>query len=114
MIHWSEAEGCQNALVDALFDAYFVQGMDIGNAEELCEIAQSAGMNSELAARLLATDSDMSLISERDQNARKMGVGAVPTFVIAGQRVVQGGQSEEFWNAVITEISDNIAQAELS
>jgi predicted DsbA family dithiol-disulfide isomerase len=114
LIHWSEAEGCQNALVDALFDAYFVQGKDIGNAEELCEIAQSAGMNSELAARLLATDSDMSPISERDQNARKMGIGAVPTFVVAGQHVVQGGQSEEFWNTVITEISDNIAQAELS
>ena len=90
LIHWSEA-GCQNALVDALFEAYFVQGMDIGNAEELCEIAQSAGMNSELATRLLATDSDVSLIS----NATRMpenGVGAVPTFVVAGQHVVQAGK----------------------
>ena len=114
LIHWSEAEGRQNAIVDALFEAYFLEGGDLNNLEHLSRIAQSAGMEKTLIERLLATDNDLAHVAERDTKARKMGVVAVPTFVVAGQYVVQGGQSEDFWSNVIKEISDNLSKADPS
>ena len=112
MIHWSEAEGRQNELVGALFEAYFLGGYDLNEPEQLCKIAHTAGMEKVLVERLLATENDLSLIAERDKNARKIGLIAVPTFIIAGKNVVQGGQSKDFWSNVITEISDILSKAE--
>ncbi len=112
VIHWSEAEGRQNEIVSALFEAYFLEGRDLNEPEQLRTIAHSAGMEKALVERLLATENDLSYIAERDKNARKMGVSAVPTFIIAGKDVVQGGQSKDFWSNVITEISDNHSKAE--
>ena len=112
VIHWSEAEGRQNEIVSALFEAYFLGGHDLNEPGQLCKIAHTAGMEKALVERLLATENDLSHIAERDKNARKMGVIAVPTFIIAGKNVVQGGQSKDFWSNVITEISDNLSKAE--
>ncbi len=112
LIHWSEAEGQQNGIVDALFEAYFLKGHDLNDTEHLCKIAESAGMKRALIERLLATNNDLAHITECDMNARKMGVVAVPTFVVAGQHVVQGEQSEDFWSNVITEISNNLSKTE--
>ena len=112
LIHWSEAEGRQNEVVSALFDAYFLEGRDLNDTKHLCEIAFSAGMDKALVERLLATKNDLAHIAERDSDARKMGVGAVPTFVVAGHHVVQGVQSEDFWSNVITEISDKLSKAQ--
>ncbi len=44
LIHWAGIEGKQNAVVDALFKAYFKEGRDIGDAEVLCDVADSAGL----------------------------------------------------------------------
>ena len=84
---------------------------DLNDPEQLCEIAQTAGMEKALIERLLATENDLSHIAERDKYARKMGVSAVLTFIVAGKHVVQGGQSEDFWSNVITEISCNLYKA---
>ena len=61
--------------------------------------------------RLLATENDLYHIAEPDKYVRKMGVSAVPTFIVAGKHIVQGGQSEDFWSNVITEISCNLSKA---
>ena len=61
--------------------------------------------------RLLATENDLYHIAEPDKYARKMGVSAVPTFIVAGKHIVQGGQSEDFWSNVIAEISCNLSKA---
>ena len=111
LIHWSDAEGWQNAMIDALFEAYFLKGCDLNDPEDLCEIAQSVGLEKALIKRLFATDNDLAYIAECDKKARKMGISAVPTFVVSGQHVVQGAQSEDFWSNVIKEISNNLYKA---
>ena len=45
LIHWAGVEGRQTAAVAALFDAYFQQGRDIGDAEVLADIADGLGMD---------------------------------------------------------------------
>ena len=54
---------------------------------------------------LLATDADADDLRARDADARKKGVSAVPTFLIAQQYVVSGAQPPEVWGQVITELT---------
>jgi predicted DsbA family dithiol-disulfide isomerase len=112
LIHWAGIEGKQGAVVDALFDAYFVQAKDIGDIEVLTAIAADAGLDAEATRRLLDGDSDISEIRDRDTHSRKMGVSSVPTFIIANQHAVPGAQPPELWKQVIEDLQQQLAAAE--
>jgi predicted DsbA family dithiol-disulfide isomerase len=104
LIHWAGLEGRQTAMVSALFKAYWRDGRDIGDAQVLAEIAAAVGLDGAAIARLLASDADADDIAARDADARKKGVTAVPTFLIAQQYVVSGAQPPEVWGQVIEEL----------
>ncbi len=105
LIHWAGIENRQDAVVQALFTAYFEEGRDIGAHEVLADIADSAGMDAAIVARLLATDADIEEIVSRDASARGMGITSVPTFIVAGQHAVPGAQPPELWAQVIAELA---------
>ncbi|MEM9551927.1 MAG: DsbA family oxidoreductase [Pseudomonadota bacterium] len=111
LIHWAGIEGRQTAAVDALFDAYFVQARDIGSAEVLADIADTIGMDASVVLKLLASDADREAIINRDKHSREMGVGSVPTFIVAGQHAVPGAQAPELWQRVISELRVQATQA---
>ena len=109
LIHWAGIEGKQNAIVDALFKAYFREGRDIGNTEVLCDLADSAGLDAAVIGKLLASDADIDNIRQRDTHSREMGVNSVPTFIIANQHAVPGAQPADLWRKVIGELRDQQA-----
>lgn len=105
LIHWAGIEGRQTEVVDALFQAYFVDGRDIGDADVLADIADSCGMDASVVLRLLATDEDRREIVERDAAARGMGINSVPTFIVASQHAVPGAQPTELWLKVLDDLA---------
>ncbi|WP_170330655.1 DsbA family oxidoreductase [Ruegeria arenilitoris] len=108
LIHWAGIEGKQNEIVDALFDAYFVQARDIGDHEVLADIADSVGMDAAVVLKLLQSDADREDIRKRDSHSREMGVSSVPTYIVANQHAVPGAQPPEMWGKVIGEIMSQI------
>ncbi|MFY2824986.1 DsbA family oxidoreductase [Ruegeria sp. MALMAid1280] len=108
LIHWAGIEGKQNEVVDALFDAYFVQARDIGDHEVLADIADSVGMDAAVVLKLLKSDADREDIRNRDSHSRQMGVSSVPTFIVANQHAVPGAQPPEMWEKVIGEIMSQL------
>ena len=108
LIHWAGIEGKQNAIVDALFDAYFVQARDIGDHEVLADIADSEGMDAAVVMKLLKSNADREDIRARDAHSREMGVNSVPTFIVANQHAVPGAQPPEMWEKVIGEIMSQL------
>lgn len=110
VIHWAGIEGRQTAMVARLFKAHWREGADIGDAATLARLAGDVGMDAAAVARLLATDADADDIGARDMDARQKGVRAVPTFLIAQQYVVSGAQSVAFWQQVIDELAEKVAQ----
>lgn len=104
LIHWAKIEGVQTAVVDALFQAYFVDARDIGAADVLADIADGAGMDASVVLRLLSSDADLAETSARDSQARQMGVGSVPTFIVGRAHAVPGAQPADMWLKVIDEI----------
>ncbi|HLS19081.1 MAG TPA: DsbA family oxidoreductase [Paracoccaceae bacterium] len=104
LIRWSRAIGQQSAMVDRLFADYFVEGRDISNHEVLIEAARSIGMETEVVARLLSSDADREQLRAEEAEARKMGVNAVPCFILGGRYVIQGAQPVETWSKLIDEL----------
>jgi predicted DsbA family dithiol-disulfide isomerase len=108
LIHWAGIESKQTAAVDALFQAYFVDARDIGDAEVLGDIADGIGMDAAVVQKLLATDNDIDDIKSRDAHSRQMGVTSVPTFIVDNKHAVPGAQPPELWLKVIGEIMEQV------
>ena len=108
LILWAWQEGVQNAVVSALFKAYFVEGRDIGKNAVLVDISHNAGISEDLVSRLLAGQNVLEQVIELDKAARKMGINSAPTFILNGKHVITGAQNVEFWSNLITEVKDNI------
>lgn len=105
LIHWAGIEGRQIPIVDALFEAYFREGRDIGDIDVLADLADSAGLDAAMIRTLLQGDADREDIRARDTWARERGVTGVPCFVVGQQHAVPGAQPPELWAKVIEEIT---------
>ena len=91
----------QDAVVQTLFDAYFIEGQDLTQPTVLAALAERAGLDREQAQTALADEALMSQISEADQQARGMGVQGVPFFIFNGRVGVSGAhESEELLRAM--------------
>lgn len=83
--------GRQDQVVEALFQAYFVEGRDIGDHATLTEVAVSAGIDPEAAATLFASP-DSAEVRAEERRGLDRGVSGVPLFVIDGTVAVSGAQ----------------------
>ncbi|MBK1623464.1 DsbA family oxidoreductase [Afifella marina] len=95
LIRWSASAGVQDAIVEALFNAYFIEGRRLNEPETLTEIAAKAGMDPDVIAELLASGADRDLVEEEIALARQMGVSGVPTFIVGNRYVVVGAQAPD-------------------
>lgn len=105
LIHWAGAHGRQTQVVATLFRAYFEEGRDIGDADALGSIAETAGLDAEAIRELLSSDADAEGIRDRDAHARRSGVNGVPTFIVGRQRAFPGAQPPELWAKAIEEFA---------
>jgi predicted DsbA family dithiol-disulfide isomerase len=91
---WADTQPGGEAIHDALFRAYFVDGLNIGDADVLLKIAKSIGLPEEGAREVLEKRTFKHAVDADWDKSRQYGVTGVPTFV-AGQRGVVGAQPYE-------------------
>ena len=97
VIHWADNEGKQDAVVEALFRGYFVEGANISDPEILAATAESCGMDGAVVTERLAGDSDRTAIVETAQRASTMGISGVPSFVVESKYVISGAQDPAYF-----------------
>ena len=85
----------QENMVQSLFDAYFINSLDLTDDAVLKAIALDAGLSETATELALHSEQAILAIEEADQNARDMGVQGVPFFVFNGKIAVSGAQSPE-------------------
>ncbi|MDE2789481.1 MAG: DsbA family oxidoreductase [Paracoccaceae bacterium] len=105
LIYWAGANGRQGELVDRLFHAYFVAGLDIGNPQVLTEIAGESGLDANDIAQRLKTEEDKDRIRILDSTFRAAGVRGVPCFLVDGRVIASGAQPAEFWLTVLPRLA---------
>jgi predicted DsbA family dithiol-disulfide isomerase len=86
---------CQDAIVEALFRAYFTEGRDISNRQTLNEVVADAGLERQRAEALLNSDEGMAAIKEAEGLSRRHGVDGVPFFIVNNEITLAGAQQPE-------------------
>ena len=84
--------GRQDAVVEALFRAFFLEGKDLTSADTLAEVAVGAGLEAADVKAFLASEKARAHIEAEDKQARKIGVEGVPFFVFNKRIAVSGAQ----------------------
>ncbi len=96
-----------DALVERLFRAYFIEGVNIGDIDALATLAGDAGFDAVAARAWLVSDAGRAAIAAEEQRARELGVTGVPFFVFNQRLAVSGAQPPEV-------LLDAMEQAELA
>jgi predicted DsbA family dithiol-disulfide isomerase len=95
LVRWAGRFGAADAMVEAVFHAYFVEGADIGDAGVLAELARQQEMDAIAARRFLATVAEVEAVHADNLRAHRLGINGVPCFVVAGRHAIAGAQEPE-------------------
>ena len=95
VIRWAKQAGKQEAVVEALFLAYWRDGKDVGDHKVLVEAAIAVGMDGVEITLLLKGDTDKRAVMEEVEKSYQLGVQGVPTFIIDDKYGVSGAQEAE-------------------
>jgi predicted DsbA family dithiol-disulfide isomerase len=93
LLRKASKEDKQEPLLEAMFQAYFVEGRDIGNARVLGEIGESVGLAD--AGAHLAGDEGLEEVRAEDSLARRQGINGVPCFIFNYRFLLSGAQEPE-------------------
>ena len=107
LIWYAEASGKQDAMVETLFRSYFVEGRHIGQSETLVEAAAQAGLRSDDVEAFLKGDDGVEQVQGEEAAGRRLGIRAVPCFVLNGAHALSGAQPAE---VMVEAIRDVLAQ----
>ncbi|MFC4034595.1 DsbA family oxidoreductase [Streptomyces polygonati] len=99
----------QAGLKGRLMTAHFGEGMDIGDPAQLTDAAVAVGLDRDAVTAFLAGDALREETLADIEEARHLGITAVPTFVFEGQWAVQGGQETSTFLQVLEQIAKETA-----
>jgi predicted DsbA family dithiol-disulfide isomerase len=103
-------EGRQDAVVEALIRAYFCEGVNLTSKSNLVEVAVAAGLDPIQVERLLSSDQAAAEVQAEEQEIKRLGVSAVPLFIIQDHIAVSGAQPAETLLAAFEQSQDQIAK----
>lgn len=95
LIWLADQYGCQDAVVEALFRAYFTDGRDISNRQNLIAIVSEAGLDRSAAEAVLDGNEGMNVIEEGQKLSRRHQVTGVPFFIVNTAITLSGAQEPD-------------------
>jgi len=100
LIWLADKEGIQDAVVEALFLAYFTYGRDISNQQTLFGVVAEAGMDRKRAEAMLNSYEDLVAIKKQEW---RFHVDSVPFFIINSEITLPGAQSPDVFFAAFNQ-----------
>jgi predicted DsbA family dithiol-disulfide isomerase len=91
---WAQSIDNETSIHDNFFEAYFVQGLNVGLESVILDVVSKSGLNPEEARKVIKNRLFMKNIDEDWNKSRSYGVTGVPTYVYQKQSMV-GAQPHE-------------------
>jgi predicted DsbA family dithiol-disulfide isomerase len=82
--------GVQDTVVETLFRAYFVEGLDLNDHRTLLTLAVKGGIPAPDAERLLVSEEGRAEVLKDEARYKSLGVSGVPSFFINGKIAFSG------------------------
>jgi predicted DsbA family dithiol-disulfide isomerase len=95
VVAWTQAQSDAEPIVERLFEAFFLEGRNIGDRDELARIAAEAGYDAEAAREMLASDALRDVVTSESREAADAGIEGVPCFIFNGRIAVSGAQDPQ-------------------
>jgi predicted DsbA family dithiol-disulfide isomerase len=95
LLHLARERGVQPLVKERLLRAYFTDGEPIGEPATLSRAAVEAGLEAREVAALLGGDARGEEVRADEREAQRLGIHAVPFFVLNGRHGVAGAQPVE-------------------
>jgi predicted DsbA family dithiol-disulfide isomerase len=109
VLHLAQERGKQDAVKERFLRGYMTEGEAIGDPEVLVRLAGEAGLDEEEVRATLAGDTHAREVRADEEEARELGIGGVPFFVIGGRYAVSGAQPAELLLGAITKAWSELA-----
>ena len=104
LLWFSKSKGIQDLMAEALFNAYFSDGRDVGSMNELISISIENGLNKEEIKDFLKSDIGTREVSREELRAREMNIFSVPTYIFNKKYFLVGGQEPDTFKAYIRKV----------
>jgi len=95
LIRFAGQIGRESDTVEAVYNAYFCQGLDIGDAGVLIDIGRRMGLDETELAIYLASDRDITQMMNDNARAHRLGVNGVPCLIVDGAYAMAGAHEPD-------------------
>ena len=104
-----DSPAAQSAVKERLLQAYFVDGLDIGDPDTLADCAAELGFAPDTTLAFLESDRGAADVRSDLACAAELGITAVPTFVVDGRWAIPGAQDVETFAGILRRVRDQLA-----
>lgn len=95
MIRFAAGFGRQPEVVEALYHAYFVEGLDIGLVPTLVALGERLDLPGIALEDYLRSETDVSAVLNDNARAHRQGVNGVPCLILDGAYALAGAQEPD-------------------
>jgi predicted DsbA family dithiol-disulfide isomerase len=97
--------GLHDRVHDRLMDAYWAEGRNIGDPDELRALAAEAGVDDIEPA--LADNAYEERIAASTSEAQSIGINGIPAFLLDGRLLVLGAQPEPVFERAFAQLAES-------
>jgi predicted DsbA family dithiol-disulfide isomerase len=104
--------GLQARVKDRLMQAYFEQGSDIGELDELVRLGVEAGLGEREARAALVLREGQDGVVAAERHAGTLSITSVPTYIFDGQYTLAGAQEPSNMVRILDQVAEFAAARE--
>ena len=102
---YAREQGKEKAFSNAVYQAYFQRGQNIGDIDVILALAEQTGLNPSEVQDHLKAGTYAARIQASHEEARAFGVSGVPTFIVGPAQIV-GAQSPEVFVSMLKRMAE--------
>ena len=86
-------------------DAYWAEGLDIGDPEVLRRVSETVGLPFEAVGSVISSEIYADVVHASTQNAISIGVTGVPGFLLDGRLLVIGAHENDVFEQAFDQLA---------
>jgi len=102
-VAWARGVGAEGTAVEAMFQAYFIDGLDLSKLDVVVAVLDKAGLDGAAAGTALTAGAGAEDVDVDLDSARDIGVTGVPFFVLDERLAMSGAQPAETFLSFLRE-----------
>lgn len=106
LVHYGQKLGRDKEIMERLFKAHFIDGLDIGDISVLGDLSQEVGLDRQEVLNMLNSEEYIDRVEDDRRLSQQLGISSVPFFVIDNKVAVPGAQPPETFIQVLKEAKE--------